>query len=340
VKRVLVIGASGFVGLNVVDALLARGFAVRATRRRATATVFLRSRRVELFDASLEEPAKLRAAMAGCDAVMLTGAHYPRYSMDRDGSIRIAVGGTRNACEAALDAGVARFVLTSSVGSLDPAPASRPADERDVARDMPRGSVYRAVKWAIEREVDRAVERGLRAVTLLPGGCIGPWDFRLGTGAVLVGVVRRAIPWWTDGLVNLVDVGDVARAHVAALDARPGDRFCVAGHDVRVATLLQTILARYGGALPPERLTHDDARRRADREEREAAVRRARVPVPRELVDLVATGQRVSSERARRELGIELTPLEAALDRAHDWFVRYRFLPRPTVHEGSRHDHV
>jgi hypothetical protein len=107
-----------------------------------------------------------------------------------------------------------------------------------------------------------------------------------------------------------------------------------------VATLLETIVARYGGALPPEQLTHDEARRRADRDERDAALRRARVPVPRELVDLVATGQLVSSERARRDLGIDLTPLETALDRAHDWFVRFRFLPRPTVHEGSRHDHV
>jgi dihydroflavonol-4-reductase len=335
---VLVVGASGFIGLNVVDALIARGFRVRATRRRSTLTMLLRTRGVELVDGSLEDPDALRAAMDGCEAVVLTGAHYPRYSIDRDGAIAAGVRGVRNACAAALAARVERFVFTSSIGTLDRAPPGRPADERDVARVMPTESVYRAVKWAMEREVDEAAARGLPAVTLLAGGCIGPWDFHLGTGGIVVGTIRRAIPWWTDGVANLVDVGDVARAHVAALDAPAGGRFCVAGHDVRVASFLASIVARYGGALPLEQLTHDEARRRADRDEREASPRRARVPVPRELVDLVAAGQPVSSARARRELGVELTPLEEALDRAHDWFVRFSFLPRLTANERSIHD--
>ncbi len=339
-RRILVIGASGFVGLNVVDALIERGFEVRATRRRSTPTMFLRTRGVELVDASLEEPEKMRAAMDGCEGVMLTGGYYPRYSIDRDFAIATGVRGVRNACTAALDAGVKRFVFTSSVAALGRSSHGRVADERDAAPETPPDGVYGAVKWSMERELDRATLRGLPAVTLLPGGCIGPWDLRLGTGAILVGTVRGAIPWWTDGLVNLVDVADVARAHVAALGAPAGARFCVAGHNVRVATLLRRIITRYGGTFPPEQLTHDEARRRADREELEAAPRRARVPVPRELVDLVATGQLVSSARARRELGIDCTPLEAALDRAHEWFVRFRYLPRRRTNEGSCHDHL
>jgi len=340
VKRVLVVGASGFLGLNVVDALLARGFAVRATRRRSTVTVFLRKRGVELVDGSLEEPEKLRAAMDGCDAVMLTGAHYPQYSNDRDGAIAAGVRGVRNACQAALGARVKRFIFTSSVGALGAAPPGRIADERDIAPEIPRESVYRAVKWAMEREVERAALQGLPAVTLIPGGCIGPWDLRLGTGAILVGTVRRAIPWWTDGLVNVVDVGDVARAHVTALLAPAGARFCLGGHDVRVRALLELIAARYGGALPPEELSNDEARSRADLEEREAAVLGARVPVPREFVDLVASGQPVSSSRARRDLGIDFASVETALDRAHEWFVRFRSLPRSDTKEGSFHEHV
>ena len=194
-KRALVIGASGFIGLNVVDALIERGFRVRATRRRSTATMFLRDRGVELVEASLEEPEALRAAMEGCEAVLLTGAYYPRYSLDLEGSLAVGVRGVKNACDAALAAGVPRFVFTSSIGTLERAPPGRAADERDVPRKMPEDSVYRAVKWAMEREIDRAIERGLPAVTLLPGGCIGPWDVRLGTGGVIVGVARRAIPW-------------------------------------------------------------------------------------------------------------------------------------------------
>jgi len=340
VRRVLVIGASGFIGLNVVDALLAKGFTVRATRRGTTVTAFLRKRDVELVEASLEEPATLRAAMEACDGVILAGAHYPRYSIDRAGSIERGVLGVKNACAAARDARVRRFVFTSSVGVLDAAPAGRSADERDVAREIPTDSVYRAVKWAMEHEVERAALEGLPAVSLLPGGCIGPWDLRVGTGAILVGTVRGLIPWWTDGTVNMVDVGDVAAAHVAALEARPGTRYCIPGHDVRVGALLDRIVRRFGGVMPPLRLTHQEARRRADQEELEAAPRGARVPVPRELVDLVAAGQPVSAALAQRELGIPLTPLDVALERAHAWFVRFRYLPRPDTKEGITHDHA
>ncbi len=333
--RALVIGGTGFIGLNVVDALLAAGATVRVTRRKRSATILLQGRKVELVDASLEEPEKLWRAMTGCDVVFLCGAYYPRYSLDLEASLTEGVRGVRNACEAALSAAVPRFVYTSTIATLRAAPRGRAADERDVPIEAPAGSVYRAVKWAMEREVERARRRGLSAVILMPGGCIGPWDVRLGTGSFLVGVVRGALPWWVDGTINLVDVADVARAHVAAAHPTPSDRYCLGGHDVRVGWVLRHIAKRYGGRLPSLELSPDAARARADEDERRASPRRERVPIPRELVDLVTSGQPVSSARARLELGIETSPLEGALDQAHAWFARHSYVPRLEV-EGGR----
>jgi dihydroflavonol-4-reductase len=325
--RALVIGGTGFIGLNVVDALLAAGATVRVTRRKQSATILLQGRNVELVDASLDDVEKLWRAMAGCDVVYLCGAFYPRYSLDLDAAMSQGVRGVRNACEAALSARVPRLVYTSTIATLARAPAERAADERDVATQMPEASVYRAVKWAMEREVERAHRRGLSTVTLMPGGCIGPWDVRLGTGALLVGVVRGVLPWWVDGIVNLVDVGDVARAHLAAFAPTPSHRYCLGGHDVRVGWLLRHIAERYGGKAPALELGPEAARARAHEDERAAAPRRERVPIPRELVDLATTGQRVSSARAQTELGIEASPLDDALDRAHAWFARHSYLP-------------
>lgn len=332
--RALVIGGTGFIGLNVVDALLAAGATVRVTRRKRSATILLQGRKVDLVDASLEEPEKLWRAMTGCDAVFLCGAHYPRYSLDLEASVTEGVRGVRNACEAALSAAVPRFVYTSTIATLGPAPAGRAADERDVATDVPSGSVYRTVKWMMEREVERASRRGLSAVIMMPGGCIGPWDVRLGTGSLLVGVVRSALPWWVEGTVNLVDVGDVARAHVAAAVRTPSHRYCLGGHNVRVGWVLRHIAERYGGRVPALELEAEAARTRADEDERRAAPRRERVPIPRELVDLATSGQPVSSARARSELGIETSPLDDTLDRAHAWFARHSYVPRPQTEAG------
>jgi dihydroflavonol-4-reductase len=183
----------------------------------------------------------------------------------------------------------------------------------------------------MERELECFIAQGLRAVTLLPGGCVGPWDARAGTGGILLGVVRAELPWWVDGTVNLVDVADVARAHVLAAGAPSGERYCLGGHDVRVRWLLGHLAARFGGRVPAECLAPEEARARADAEEARAAPSRGRVPFPRELVDVITLGQSVSNAHAEHALGVRFGPLDDALDRAHAWYVRFRYLSDTTA---------
>jgi dihydroflavonol-4-reductase len=334
--KALVIGGSGFIGLNLVDALLADGHTVRVTRRKHTVTLLLRKRRVEMVYATVDDTESLARAMDGCDVVFFTAGHYPRYSLAPDAALSTGIAGVRAVASAALRVGVERFVYTSSIASLAPATNGAIADEDDVPILMPTDSAYRALKWSMEREFERAQDRGLPLVTILPGGCIGPWDLRVGSGALLVGAVRGQIPFWLDGIVNIVDVGDVALAHVRAASAPTGSRYAVGGWDVRLGWLLRHVVHRYGGWIPEHPLDAETARRRADADERAASELEGRAPFPRELVDVVAAGQPVSSARARRDLGLCFTPLEDALDRAHDWFVRFRYLkPR---HTESTHD--
>lgn len=328
-KRALVIGGSGFIGSNLVEQLLEQRVRVRVTRHRTSPRLLIRDKSMEVVDAALEDPESLRRAIDGCDVVFLTAAHYPRYSLDRDGSVATGLSGVSHVCSAALAVGVERFVYTSSVAALARVGAGRPADEHDIPSSMPGDSVYRAVKWAMERKVEEAIGDGLAAVTVLPGGCLGPGDLRLGTGAFLVGIVSEKLPWWVDGEVNLVDVADVAKAHIAAADAPAGSRFCIAGHTVRVGWLLRHVALRYGGLVPALRLSVEQAQERASEEERAAAPHRGRVALPRELVDTIAGGQPVSNARVETELGVALTPLERALDRAHAWYVRVGLLPQP-----------
>ena len=103
-KRALVIGGTGFLGLNLVDELLAGGVEVRATRRRKSITAFLRKRPVELVNASFDDALSLKNAMVGCDAVFHVAGYYPRYSLDRDAALSEATAGIDAVCAAALSA--------------------------------------------------------------------------------------------------------------------------------------------------------------------------------------------------------------------------------------------
>ncbi len=106
----------------------------------------------------------------------------------------------------------------------------------------------------------------------------------------------------------------------------PG-RYCLGGHGERLSLLLERVVERYGGAMPSRCLSASCARIFADEEEREAEPRRARVPFPRELVDIVTAGQPIASERARSALGFVPRPLEESLDDAHAWFRRHGYVP-------------
>lgn len=330
--RALVIGGTGFLGLAVVDELLARGVEVSVSRRKHSITLLAKRRPVAFVHAALEEPDALVEAMRGMDVVYMMAGHYPRYSIAREEAIAYGVLGVRNVCRAALEAQVPRLVYASSTASLAPVPPGRAANEDDLPTKCPTESTYRAVKWRMEREVEAHRAKGLGVITTLPGGCFGPGDLRLGTGGIVVGTVTAQLPWFVDGTIPFVDVSDVAAAHAAlATHPAPAPRYCLGGHAIRVRALLEEIATRFGGRVPPVELDADAAREAADRDERRAAPSRGRVPIPRELVDIVLAGQAISSTRAESDLGFRARPIVETLRRAHTWFAANGLLnPRPS----------
>ena len=332
--RPLVVGGTGFVGLNIAQALQERGLDVRITRRPSSLTFLPRKLKLPMVEASLDDEESLYRAMADRDVVFCVAGHYPRYSVDGAAQVERAVAEIRRAVAAARRARVQRFVFTSSVTTIGPAPPDRPADERDEWASPP-DSVYFAVKLALEREVRRAVEEGLPGVILCPSGCLGRYDVKAGTGFFIVALATGTLPYSVDGLLNIVGVEDVACAHVeAAARGQVGERYVIAAHDVQTLDLLR-MAARRLGVVAPERLLDLEAATRLNLEQEEqcAAARRGRPDIPVEFLDMLRFGQRYSYKAAAEQLGFSPAPLEVVLDRACAWFEKSGYLKRP----GSKH---
>src|SRR5215472_11543248 len=115
--KVLVTGASGFVGSAVARKLLERGFAVRALVRPTSPRFHLAGLEIEFAEGDLLDAATVRPAMAGVRHVFHVAADYRLWARDPTEIMRNNVTSTRNVMDAALHAGVERVVYTSSVAT-------------------------------------------------------------------------------------------------------------------------------------------------------------------------------------------------------------------------------
>ncbi|HET9753346.1 MAG TPA: NAD-dependent epimerase/dehydratase family protein [Myxococcales bacterium] len=322
---VLVLGAGGFLGLNVVDALLARGEAPRCGRRRRSNVLGLRARKVDLVTADLDQPAELRAAMAGCDVVIHAAGHYPRFSFDRAGAIATGLRQMRNVLDAVASSGVRRLVYVSSVATAAPAPSGT-SDESSVYGAAPGLGTYHDLKWEMERLA--LCEDRFEVSVACPGACLGPWDWRVGTSALFVALARGLDPRHPDGVINPVDARDVAEALVRMARVRaPPRRVLLAAGNHRLHDLLVSLARRYGVARVSPPMPAGEALRFADAEEQRAAREGGRPALSREIADLVVHGVALDARLAASALGLRFRPLEETLQAADAFARKMRFIP-------------
>ncbi len=250
--KVLVTGAGGHLGYNLVAALLRDGHQVRASIRSASDQPTVARLRmlgpVEVVGARLESADELRAAMDGMDAAFHTAAVYLLYAPGRDEEIvRASTEGVERALRAASDAKVGRVVLTSSVVTLPlRAPGEPPATEADWTSDL-KVPYFRAKTLAERKAWSLAAELGLDLVSILPGAFAGPGFARPTPSVDLVAaILNKAMDMAAPpGTYPYVDVRDVARAHVLALQPQAKSRYIIVNEPVptfaEIANLMHAI---------------------------------------------------------------------------------------------------
>ncbi len=326
----LVLGAAGFLGLNLVDAMKAAGVEPKCGRRRRTNVLALRSRRVEMVTADLDDVDGLVEAMAGCKVVVHAAGYYPRLSLNRESALELGLRQTRNALDAAHRAGVERFVYVSSTATVASARGGA-STEADVFGTSPGHGVYHDLKWAMEQVA--LDEDRFEVVVACPGACLGPWDLRVGTSAIIVATARGLDPPHPDGLVNAVDVRDVAQAllRLTTMEAPPR-RILLSGSDQPLQPLLEQLSGRYGVGRPSPAISVEQACALSDAEETRCAEDGGRPALSREIVDLLIHSVPIDTAYAEATLGMCWTPLTATLDAFDDWARRFKIIP-PALHQ-------
>src|SRR5882724_1584990 len=236
--RLLVTGASGFVGSAISNAARAAGYRVRVLVRRSSPRTNI-APGDEVVVGDIRDRASLVAALRGVRYLAHAAADYRLWSPAPEEIIRTNVDGTRAVMEEALRAGVERIVYTSSVATLELRDDS-PADEsRPLVVNRAVGA-YKKSKVLAERLVEELVEKQrLPAVIVNPSTPIGPRDIKpTPTGRIIVEAASGRMPGFVDTGLNLVHVDDVAAGHLAALTrGKIGERYILGGQNVHLGTM-------------------------------------------------------------------------------------------------------
>jgi dihydroflavonol-4-reductase len=248
--RTLVTGATGFIGSHVARLLVQRGDEVHVTVRADSSMAGLDGLDLKAVRADILDRRSIRRAMRGVERVFHV-AGVADLNAPRGRTFALNVEGMRIVLEEALRAGVERAVYTSSVAAIGPAPAGQSADETSVWEAGRYAIPYLDAKHEAETTALRLIARGLPLVIVNPAHVLGAGDPGRSSSTLVRRFMRRQIPAYVNGTLNIVGVQDVARGHLLA-DERGaiGERYILGNRNFTMDRLFAD-LGRLSGVEPP-----------------------------------------------------------------------------------------
>jgi dihydroflavonol-4-reductase len=328
--KVFLTGSTGFVGSHVAKAYADQGAQLCLLTRSTSSLAAIGGLPAEIVVGDLKQPESLRSSIQGCDALVHVAADYRLWVRDPKQMYAANVDGTRELLRIAREEGVPKVVYTSSVATM-----GFKADGTIVNEDTPVAlsdmiGHYKRSKFLGEQEAIKAAQAGQHVMILNPTTPIGPGDSKpTPTGRIIVDFLNKKFPAYVDTGLNLVDVSEVTRMHVVALDrGTPGERYVLGGENLTLKQILDRMSAITGLPSPTMKVPHAVAMAFAFCDENITGKLRGKEP--RATVEAVRMGKKTmfaSTAKAERELGFKIVPIYPALRAAIDWFIAHRYAP-------------
>jgi NAD+-dependent farnesol dehydrogenase len=303
--RVLITGATGYLGRALVSAFQAAGHTTVAFSRHASTSGVMG----DVFDGDVRDAGALAHAAAGCDALCHTAALVSVWRKRREDFDDVNVRGLRNALDAARAARLSRIVYTSSFLALPPTGGSVPGRWND----------YQRTKVLADQLAAQAVADGAPVIRVYPGVIYGPGVLTEGNliGTIVADHLEGRLP----GIVgarrvwSYAFVEDVARGHVAALErGQPGGRYRFGGENAAQMRMFEIVRDLTGRPLP-RRVPAWLARALGTIEELRANATGRPPMLTAGTVDVLTRDWAMDSGAAIGELGYRITPLRDGVAR-------------------------
>lgn len=258
-SKILVTGGTGFLGAYILKELINQGFAVKAIKRQSSTLPFFIDaailNKVEWVDGDILDVVSLSDAMEGVDAVIHAAAIVSFNKQERKSMYYVNIEGTKNVVNAALDAGVKRFVYISSVAAIGRKLKASIADETGKWEDNKANTHYAISKFKAELEVWRGFGEGLNGVILNPATILGFGNWNEGSCG-LFKTAFNEFKWYTGGTNGFTDVEDIANVTVALMKTGiQSERFIICNDNWPFRKLFDSMADCFGKKRPAKNAT-------------------------------------------------------------------------------------
>ena len=320
--KTLVTGATGFLGSHVARALAGRGEDVRVLVRPSSDLRAIEGLEAERYLGDLRDRASLDRALQGVQCVFHVAADYRLWARNPREIYESNVTGTQNLLDAARQAGVGKFVYTSTVATIAVPREGHLPNEGTQSSVGEMIGHYKRSKFEAERCALRAAEEGFPVVIVNPTTPVGPGDWKpTPTGKIIVDFLNGRMPGYVDTGLNFVPVEDCARGHLLAAErGRVGERYILGGRNLTLKQMLDILSSASGRPAPRWKIPYALAYAAACVDSGVSRLLGREPQIPLEGVRMARHKMFVDASKAGRELGFAPGPLEAAFERAVAWY--------------------
>jgi dihydroflavonol-4-reductase len=321
--KVLVTGASGFLGSHVVRKAIQHGFEVRAFVRKSSSLKNLEGLPIEIFTGELKSQDDLTKALAGCEWLFHLAADYRFTSIQGNQLLQTNIEGTKAVLAAAKNSNTSRIVYTSSIATIGIPKDGTPGNENTTLTRQDLVGPYKLSKYLAEQEALKAAAAGCPVVIVNPSAPVGSHDIKpTPTGKFIVDFLNGKLFAYTNTGLNLVDAEDVAEGHIlAAQKGKVGERYILGNKNLDFKTILEILSSITGLPAPKFCLPHGAILFMAYANHIFSKNLLKKEPgIPLEGVKLSRKKMFFNPEKAQKELGIPQTPVEEALKKAVQWY--------------------
>ncbi|HIG11643.1 MAG: NAD-dependent epimerase/dehydratase family protein [bacterium] len=312
--KVLVSGASGFLGAHIVQLLCRQGHEVCALVRSTTERKHLAPFKVEYIQGDLRDEHSLNAACRGIEGLVHCAAKTGYRSRQNEEQRAVNVEGTTALLRAAHLTRIQRIVHVSSVAAVGATREETLLDESALWNLGQLEVNYARTKRQAEERAMAAARGGMPLVVVNPSALLGPRMDGRGPSGLITGVAQGNLPWVPPGGFSVTDVRDVAAAVVAALEkGRVAERYILAGHNLSWRKLYEAIALAAGGRVPQADLSLSKLRwltRKATLLDR---LHLCRTPMAPEIYRSYGWYSWFNSNKAAEELDYRVRPLPEIL---------------------------